>query len=195
MASLAQIGTVVASFIPSFGSDQVAIFGQDYQQLFQNARALKATVKEEAKLMEHPVESGATIVDHRIILPVEIELALILTADDYQNTYNQIRDYYYNGTLLTIQTKSGIYQNQLIQSMPHEEDPSQYDVLTLILSTKQVIFVTAQYGTTPKNAANTNTVDRGTQQGATANSVQTGSIGGTVITNKGEVVNPKNLPK
>jgi hypothetical protein len=195
MASLAQIGTVVASFIPSFGSDSVAIFDQDYQQLFQDARALKATVKEEAKLMEHPVESGATIVDHRIILPVEIELALILTSGAYQNTYNQIRDYYYNGTLLTIQTKSGIYQNQLIQSMPHEEDPSQYDVLTLILSTKQVIFVTAQYGTTPKNAANTNTVDRGTQQGATANAVQTGSIGGTVITNKGEVVNPKNLPK
>lgn len=194
MASLVQLGTVVASFLPSFGSDTVAIFDQAYQQLFQNARAIKATVKEEAKLMEHPVETGATIVDHRIILPVEIELALILTSNDYQNTYNQIRDYYYNGTLLTIQTKSGIYTDQLIQSMPHEEDPSQYDVLTLILNTKQVIFVTAQYGTTPKNAANKNTVDRGTQQGTAANAVQTGSVAGTVVTNKGEVVDPKKLP-
>jgi hypothetical protein len=195
MALLNQAITFIASQLPSFASDPVAIFTQDYQQLFSNARAIKASVKEDSKVMEHPVETGAIIVDHRIILPVEIELSLILTSNDYKNTYHQIRDYFYNGTLLIIQTRSGIYQNQLIQSMPHEEDPTQYDVLTLVLNTKQVIFVTAQYGTTPKNPANTNTVDRGVQQGTTANGVQTGSVAGTELTNVGEVVDPKKLPR
>lgn len=195
MAFLTQALTVATSLLPSFASDAVAIFTQDYEQLFANARPVKAVVKEESKVMEHPVESGAVIVDHRIIMPVEIELTVTLTSSDYKNTYHQIRDYYYNGTLLVVQTRSGIYQNQLIQAMPHEEDPTQYDVLTMVINLKQVIFVTAQYGTTPKNPANKSTVDRGTQQGKPANANQSGSVLGTVLTNKGEVANPKNLPR
>lgn len=183
----------LGNFLSSFASDYVAIFDQDFNQLFVNARAIKATVKEEAKLMEHPLETGATIVDHRIILPVEIELSLILRSDNYQDVYHQIRDYYYNSTLLIVQTRSGIYTNQLIQSMPHAEDPTQYDVLTLALTTKQVQFVIAEYGTTPANPSNTNTSDRGAQNGTPANASQTGSIAGTVLTKQGEVGNPKAL--
>ena len=158
--------------MPSYLYDQVAVFTQDFTQVFRNARALKAVVKENAKVMEHPVETGATIVDHRIILPVEIDLSMILSKSDYQNVYNQIKEYYLNSTLLVVQTRSGVYTNQLIQSMPHEEDPSQYNVLTLALSLKQVQFVTAQYGTTPMNPSNTNTTARGTQQGMAANPEQ-----------------------
>jgi len=182
----------LGNFLSSFAYDYVAIFDQDYNQLFTTARAIKANVKEEAKLMVHPIETGATIVDHRIILPTEIELSLILLSDDYINVYNSIREYYYNSTLLIIQTKSGIYTNQIIESMPHQEDPAQYDVLTLALSTKQVQFVTAQYGTTPANSSNTNTNDRGVQQGMTANASQTTSVAKT-ITNKLGVTDPKGL--
>jgi hypothetical protein len=184
---------VLLGFLSSYASDPVAIFTQDYEQIFRNARAIKATVKEEAKLMEHPIETGATIVDHRIILPTEIELSLILTRHDYQDTYHQIREYYYNSTLLIIQTRSGIYENQLIQSMPHEEDPDQYDVLTLALSLKQVFFVTAQYGTVPKNPSNVNTSSRGVQQGTPANSSQGGTYLGAILGGN-EIANPKNLP-
>ena len=183
----------IDGFIPSFASDTVAIFTQDYTQLFKNARAIKANVKEEAKVMEHPIETGATIVDHRIILPTEIELSLILLSIDYQTVYHQIRDYYYNSTLMIVQTRSGSYPNQLIQSMPHEEDPTQYDVLTLVLNLKQVQFAVAQYGTTPKNPSNVNTSNRGTQQGTPATDSQSGSIAG-IESGLGEVVNPKNLP-
>ena len=182
------------NFIPTFAFDSVAIFTQDFQQLFKNARAIKAVVKEEAKVMEHPIETGATIVDHRIILPTEINLSLILSSSDYQNVYNQIREYYFNSTLIIVQTRSGTYTNNIIQSMPHEEDPTQYDVLTLALSLKQVQFAVAQYGTTPKNPQNVNTANRGSQQGTPANSAQTGSILG-IETGYGEVADPKNLPK
>ena len=159
---------IISTLLPSFAVDQVAVFDQDFTQLFKRARSLKAVVKEQAKVMEHPVESGAVITDHRIILPVEIELTLILSSSDYQDVYKSIRQYYLNGTLLVIQTRSDIYQNQLISSMPHEEDPTQYDALALALSLKQVIFVTAQYGVLPKAPKNSNTVKRGTQQGTPA---------------------------
>jgi hypothetical protein len=186
------IESVLPNFLPSFAFDSVAIFTQDYNQIFVDARAIKAVVKEEAKVMQHPVETGATIVDHRIILPTEIELSLILLSDDYQSTYNNIREYYFNSTLLIIQTRSGVYDNQIIQSMPHEEDPSQYDVLTLALSLKEVQFVTAQYGTTPANASNMNTSNRGVQQGTAANGSQETSIAKDLL-NKSKVTNPKGL--
>jgi hypothetical protein len=156
---------IISTLLPSFAVDYVAIFTQDYQQIFREARAIKAVVKEQAKVMEHPVESGAIITDHRIILPVEIELSLILASADYQSVYKQIRQYYFNATLLVVQTRSGIYENQLISGLPHEEDPTMFDALAVALTLKQVLFVTAKYGVVPRHASNSSTVNRGTQMG------------------------------
>ena len=159
------LNTIVNTLLPAFAFDPVAIFTQDFVQVFASARPLKAVVKEEAKVMEHPIETGGTIVDHRIVLPVEIDLSLVINANDYQDTYAQIKEYYLNSTLLVVQTRSGVYQNQIISSMPHEEDPSQYDVLSVALSFKQIQFVTAKFAASPRNASNKKTVDRGVQQG------------------------------
>lgn len=159
------ITDIISTLLPSFAIDYVAVFNQNYEQVFRNARPIKAVVKEQAKLMDHPVENGAIISDHRIILPIEIDLSLILASDDYQSVYKEIRQYYLNATLLVVQTRSGIYENQLISALPHEEDPSMFNALTLALSFKQVQFVTAQFGVVPKYSSNTTTVNRGTQQG------------------------------
>lgn len=177
------IDNIIGAILPSYLYDQVAVFDQNFNQVFKTARPIKAVIKEQSKVMEHPVETGITIVDHRIILPVEIELSLITNGNktffstDYQTAYNQIRSFYYDATLLTVQTRSGIYTNQLIQSLPHEEDPSIYDELTIALSLKQVQFVMPQYGTAPKNPSNSNTVPRGQQQPMTANSMQSSVFG------------------
>ena len=160
------ITNILNTLLPTFAFDSVAVFTQDFTQIFRNARPIKAVVKEQAKVMEHPVESGVTITDHRIILPIEIELSLILASADYQSVYSNIKQYYLNATLLTIQTRSGVYQNQLIASMPHEEDPTQYNVLTVALSLKEVIFVSAQYTTLPKKSGDSSTVKTGEQQAA-----------------------------
>jgi hypothetical protein len=162
------MSTPLDSILPSYAVDYVAVFDQNYNQVFTKARAIKATIKEQAKVMEHPVESGIIITDHRIILPVEVELSLILQAPDYEDVYKTIRSYYLNGTLLVVQTRSGIYNNQIISSMPHEEDPTIYDALTVSLNLKQVQFVTAQFGVVPKKASNANKINRGTQQATPA---------------------------
>lgn len=156
---------IINTLLPSFAVDSVAIFTQDYRQLFREARAIKAVVKEQAKVMEHPVESGAVISDHRIILPIEIDLSLILSSSDYQDVYKAIKQYYLDATLLTVQTRSGTYTNQIISGLPHEEDPTMYNALTIALSLKQIQFVTAKYGVVPRRATDASTVDRGVQQG------------------------------
>lgn len=163
---------VINTLLPTYATDTVAVFDQNYNQLFRDARAIKAVVKEQSKVMEHPVESGAIITDHRIILPIEIDLSLILASIDYQDVYSSIKQYYLNAALLIVQTRSGIYTNQLIAALPHEEDPTMYDALTIALSLKEVIMVTAQYAT-PKHPSSQNTTNRGTQQPTPATPSQT----------------------
>lgn len=166
------ITSIVNTLLPSFAVDTVAVFTQEYEQIFKDARSIKATVKEQAKVMEHPIENGAVITDHRIILPVEIELSMILLPKSYQDTYKAIRSYYLNGTLLVIQTRTGIYENQLISSMPHEETPEQYDAISLNLSLRQALFVTPTGAITPINPSDSNTVERGQQGISSANATQ-----------------------
>lgn len=162
--SAANIANIISSLTPLiYNADKVSVFSQDYTQLFKGARPIKAVIKESSKVMEHPIENGAVVTDHRIVLPVEIQLSMILTPATYRQTYNAVKQLYLDGTLLIIQTRSGIYENQLIQEMPHEEDTTIYNTITLALNLKQVQMVTAQFTTTPKAAKNSNTVNRGTQ--------------------------------
>lgn len=156
----------------SFFSDSVAVFNQDFDQVFRSARALKAVVKESSRIMEHPIENGTVISDHRIILPIEIELTLILSSEDYQDVYKNIKQFYTSSTLLIVQTRSDIYQNQIIASMPHEEDPDQYNIIPMTLNLRQVQFAQAEYGVVPLSPKNRSNVDRGSLQSTQASDNQ-----------------------
>jgi hypothetical protein len=155
---------LVASLIPSQAQDLVAVYTQDYLQVFPKARPLKAIIKENSKIMDHPLETGATVVDHRIINPVEIELTMVLSSFDYRDTYQQIKKLYLDGELLIVQTRSDTYTNQIIESIPHDESPDFFDAITLSLSTREVQFAVAETSFIPSDPVNESTVERSTIQ-------------------------------
>ncbi|UUM20926.1 phage baseplate protein [Mycoavidus sp. SF9855] len=160
---------MIAGFFPTAAIDVVGLFDDSFAQCFVDARPIKSTVKEASKTMEHPIESGATITDHRILLPVEIELSMMLPSTAYRNTYAQIREAYLNGQVFSVQTKAGRYPNMLITNMPHEEDPDIFDSIMLSLRLKEVLLVKAQYEDLPpqkvRNKSHASTVQRGEQSG------------------------------
>jgi len=161
------MATILNTLIPDIGIDRIGVYDQNFVKIFPQAKSLKITVKEEAKIMEHPIETGATITDFRVILPVEIEISFVLQSEDYQDVYREIRQFFLNSTLLNVQTKAGVYFNQIIAALPHEEDPAYFDAITLVLKLKQVLFAMTQTTIAPRNPTNGNTVDRGTQQSST----------------------------
>jgi hypothetical protein len=167
--------TRFAAGVPTAAVDVVGVFDDAFNQVFERARPIKAMIKESAKPMEHPVESGSTITDHRIINPVEITLFVILAADDYRSVYEQIKAYFLKSILLTVQTRTGIYKNQFVMEMPHDEDPEMFDTVALSIKTKEVLLVDAQAGRmtvgTVRNPANASTADRGEQQGGNTGSI------------------------
>lgn len=145
--------------------DVVGVFDSSLNQLFADARPIKAMIKPLSKFMDHPGESGITITDHRIFQPIEIELSLILKASTFRDTYQQIKAAYVGLTPLSVQTKADTYANMYVTDMPHDEDPEIFDTISVALKLREVIFVVAQYQQLPatqvKKPANSSTVKTG----------------------------------
>lgn len=162
---------------PSAAADQVALLkASGFTQVASKARPMKATVKETAKAMEHPVEDGATITDHRIIQPVEIDLSLILSGADYRDTYQELKTLFTDAELLIVQTRTDNYADMIITDLPHDETPDMTDAVAVALRLRQVKTVKAVYGSLPPRAvsrpADASTTKRGEVSPQTATSEQ-----------------------
>lgn len=147
--------------------DVVAVFDSEFVQLFPQARTMKAMVLEAASIATHPVESGGTIADNRIFLPVEIELSMILAAGEFRQVYQQIKSAFFRNDLLTVQTKTASYGNMMIEAMPYDEVPEMFDTIALALKLREIRLVTAQFQALPpvavQNRNNAGSVARGEQ--------------------------------
>lgn len=154
--------------IPTNAQDVVAVLDSSFAQVFPNARILKAAPNRSSKAMEHPLETGATITDHRIILPVTIDLSIVIASSDYKAVYQQISELFRRGDLLTVQTRVEAFPNMLIEKMPHEESSDMLDGVAVAVSLKEARFVTPQFSTLPPSKVarpkDSDTVKRGQQQ-------------------------------
>lgn len=167
MSQESLITSVGSSIFDSLSADTVAVYDSNYAQVFRKARPLKAEVSEDSKIFEHPLEDGTEIVDHRVVLPVEIELSLILSSFDYQDVYQEIKQIFIDADLLIVSTRSGTYENQIIESMPHVETSDVYSGLIMTLKTKQADFVTSETSIAPVLSSDSSTTDKGLVQAET----------------------------
>lgn len=159
-------------------ADVVCILDSSLRQVLATARPIKAVVKEEAEAMRHPLETGAKVIDHIVIQPITLELSLILSGDEYRQTYQTARELFHRGELLTVQTRTGSYPSMCITALPHEEGPDMYDATALALTLTEVQIVEAQFSDAKvSNPADAKTVKRGQQQApAPSSSERRGSI-------------------
>lgn len=145
--------------------DVVGIFDSStFAQLYTGARPIKATIKETAKVMQHPVEDGSSITDHRIIEPIEIELSTILNTSDYASVYANIRKGFLNSTIYIIQTKTGSYKNMIISAMPHDETPDMVSSIALAIKFSEVKLVKPTTTVIPKDPKKSSASNNGKQQ-------------------------------
>lgn len=160
--------------------DVVGIFDNDtFDQLFPTARAMKATVTRIKKAFQHPIETGFVNTDGMIDVPAEVDLAVMITGEDYASTYQQILDYYTNCTFLCVQTRADVFFDMLIVSMPHEETPEIYDVVPVAIKLRETFLFAGQYQALPaasvEKPQDQSTVNRGAQQPQSSALYQAGS--------------------
>ena len=148
----------------------VAIYQDTKEVLTGNAAfdtaILSCVVTEDSNLMEHPVESGFKITDNKVFNPVEIDIRLCMPTYYYDGIYKELRYLYEQSPKLKIKTQSKYYTNMVLQGMPHEEKPENFDRIVFDLHFKQVPVVYPQYIKLPanqlKNAENSDTQKLGT---------------------------------
>lgn len=133
----------IADFLSNFASvDTVAIFdATSLQQVFDNARPLRADVKETSTIMSHPVETGAILSDHHIINQIEIQLTLFISSQYYNSVYEQIKTAFISATKLSVQTRTGVYDNMIIADIPHQEDTEMFDAIVMGMRLREVIYI------------------------------------------------------
>src|SRR6185437_5631492 len=76
----------------------------------------------------------------------------------------EIKQLFEDGTLLLVQTRADIYEDQFITSMPHVESPDMYDAIAINLKLQEFQTVTPEFAIAPKKPTNASTVDKGNQQ-------------------------------
>lgn len=146
-------------------TDTIAVFNSEtLAQVFPTARPIKCSVRETSKTMEHPAETGIIIGDHRIINQTEIDIPLLINAQNYDIAYSDIKNLYLNGTLLLVQTRLTVYGNMIIVDLPDEETADMYDAVTLNLHLKEVLFVPSPSTYDPADAQNDDTIPEGQQK-------------------------------
>jgi hypothetical protein len=122
--------------------DILGVLDQDsMQQIFPEARPVNASIRESARVMDYPVETGAILSDHKVILPTEIEIITVINALHYSSAYQALRNAWINSTLLSVQTRTGTYRNMVVAEMPHEESPDMFNAITQTIRLREVLFV------------------------------------------------------
>lgn len=166
-------------------ADVVAVLRADTgAQVFAAARPLRATVYPRGRLMEHPLETGATVADHRVQDPTEIDLPLLVPAGDaMRSTMAEISQLWTSATLLLVQTAAQTYGSMLLLEIPHEETPDAIGSATVGVRFREARFVKAAYGglapSSVKKPAQASTAKRGAQQTTAASTPQTTAAGDT----------------
>ncbi len=187
---------VLDSLVPSASSDVVAVFldvglgsgltdlfsGANIVQTFSDARPVLLQVSEPTQFMVHPLETGANVTDHRIVLPIEVSIEFILLPDTYRTTYQLMRQAKNLSVRFILQTKTDTYANMYISDLPHEESPEAFDTIRIIVRFKEVQFFNTGVQLLTEddvlNPRDSSTVDRGEQSPATPTTDQntSGSI-------------------
>lgn len=155
-----------------FGDDQpqVQVFDSNTgNQIFVDAKIMSYDDRPDSQIFQHPMEDGASFMDHRALNPFEVTLSLMLEKDVYRSTYNEIKNYYTGGKLVTIQSRTTRETNMAMVSMPQEQSAEHYDAIPVTLTFRKMQFVVPSQGTmTPENTtdpADSNTVQQGMKSG------------------------------
>lgn len=153
--------------VASSAVDVVAVLKtSDGTQAFPKARPMTVSVNEGGELMQHPLETGAQIVDHLVKRLNEITYPVIIKAP-YKPVLDEIRQLYEAGTKFIVQTKTGNYSDMVLFDLPHDETPDGYDMITVTLKFREAKFIKPTLGgPVPRRKKHANTTKRGQVQAA-----------------------------
>lgn len=144
--------SIVSNLLPLSSVDIVRILNQDGDQIFVGespksetfgfstgtflggqlkAQPMKGYISRDTKGFTHPLENNKNLTDHRIILPIVIDMKLLISKDKTSQIYKEVEFYFQTASPVTVVTKSGTFDNMYIGAMPHAESADKFDSLEM----------------------------------------------------------------
>ena len=90
-------------------------------EVLADCSIIRCTVSDKARLMEHPLEMGSKIIDHKVFEPITANLQIAMPISGFETECATLKELYRKGTMLSLQTKAYVYDNLQIAGIPHEE--------------------------------------------------------------------------
>ena len=142
---------------------KVEILNNDsLQPIWAGASPMQVSVRETSKATRFAVEDGSVRNDHVVRNATEIGIKMML-AGDVTNLFEALRTTYQQRDLVTIQTKTAVYTNMLVEEMPHEQDPGMSDAVAVDIWFVEWQEVKPETGAAMTKPKQKNTQQRGTQ--------------------------------
>lgn len=120
------------------------VYNSKKEEVLRNLFSSDIGIEDTSNLMEHPTESGVTIVDHRVINPVTISATLYIPKDD-SITLKEIEYLYLTCEPLTIRAENKIFSNMIIKDKPFKITANMLDTTMYTLNFKKALEVLPVY--------------------------------------------------
>lgn len=121
---------------------------------FYHASPLELGIEQTAKFCEQPVENGALITEHKVILPKKVTCSMAMPNFLAGKVINEMQKYYNESKKIIIQCVGGVYMNMIMESMPTLINAQNADRPIYNISFKEVILIEPE--NSEKNADETN---------------------------------------
>ena len=144
----------------------VILDNDSLQELWTGTDIMRVSVHETSKATRYAVEDGTSRNDHVIQNPTEIEIRMVLVGE-VSRLFQLLKQTYLERKLVTVQTKTDVYTDMLVEEIPHEQDAGMADGVTVNVRMVEWREVVPEYGelTMAKVAQprQSDTVKRGSQ--------------------------------
>ena len=117
--------------------------------------------KRSTKVFSHPLENNLSITDHRIILPIEISMKLIISKDKTSSIYKELQSFFISADEVSVKTKADQYDNMFVSDMSHIESPEKFDSLEVDVVFTEIQTQSGAVGFSPIDQNQQNTIGLG----------------------------------
>lgn len=131
--------SLLNTLVPLPQADVIAILDDEGNQILTDGHAMSVDLVENSTLFSHPVETNFVITDGKVVDPVIATFTILFEGDLYKKGYDDIKSLFLSSARLALQTRTGTYENMILESIPHEETPEVFDSIIMRLSLKEAL--------------------------------------------------------
>lgn len=141
--------------------------GNKLNEVLTGMQVSRIAFEDNAKLFEHPIETGVVITDHEIFEPKRVVIQAYISNDD-ETTLTELEQLYLSGSPLKIRAGNKIIEKAIIASKPFEINGAIFDKTLYNIAFRGYLEVTPTYSKMPprkvQKKANASRVNSGVKQ-------------------------------